>query len=73
MPGRKPHYLEFAHLKPAPGLASESDNAYRSDKTDAGVESCSDLDGGPRAQWVRKGGFMAASIAVAGWPERRRL
>jgi hypothetical protein len=32
--GRKPHSLEFAQLKPAPGLASQPDNAYRSDKTD---------------------------------------
>jgi hypothetical protein len=32
-------------------------------------EACSGLDGGPRARRVRKGGFVAASIAVAMWPE----
>ena len=32
--GRKPHSLDFAQLKRAPGLASQPYNAYRSDKTD---------------------------------------
>jgi len=71
--GWKPHSLDFAHLKRAPGLASQPYNAYRSDKTDVrALEPCSGLDGGPRGGRVRKGGFIAVSIA-AGWPERRRL
>ncbi len=35
--------------------------------------SCLGLDGAPRVQRVRKGGFIAASLAAVRRPEQRRL